>query len=81
MPLRQYRPHCNIVCRSLVCFAQLLEVMCRNTHPQRRTAGTPRVLDGKIFLPHMNAGRAGKRGNVGTIIHDEVHIHWPQQNG
>ena len=71
-PGREDGSHRNIVRRSRLRRAQLLQSVCRNPYPQRSAAYFSRFIHGKIFLSHMNPACAGHGGNVGAIVHNHA---------
>ena len=70
---RKDGPHGNIIRRSGIGRAQLLQVVCRNAHPARRAANAARVFHREIVLPDVHASRVGHRRDVRAIVDDQAH--------
>jgi hypothetical protein len=67
---REYRPHGNIIRRTVVRIHELLQVVCRNSHPQTITDDASSRIHGQVILANVNAASWDECRNVGPIVHD-----------
>lgn len=69
---REDRPHSYIVRRSSICRAELLKIVCRNTHPEAVAADCSRRFDRKIVLSYMNATSPSHCGDIDAVVDHEA---------